>query len=919
LTARRQGADDQRTPSLAAQPPTRAVGDYRLLQKIGEGGMGEVWEAEQRKPVRRRVALKLIKWGMDSSEVIARFESERQALALMDHPTIAKVLDAGATGEGRPFFAMEFVKGVPITQYADTERLTTRQRLELMVQVCQGIQHAHQKGVIHRDIKPSNVLVTIQDGEPVPKIIDFGVAKATAQRLTERTVFTELGQWIGTPDYMSPEQAEMSGLDIDTRTDVYSLGVLQYELLTGGLPFKPSELREAGFDEMRRRIREQEPTRPSTKVSGLGAESQFLARNRRTDLSGLARELNGDLDWITMMALDKDRTRRYGSPSELAADIERHLRDEPVLASPPSAVYQLQKFVRRHRVAVAAAVLVFVALVLGTTAATVGLLRAKKEERTARQVSEFLVSMFNDLGPGGSRRGVSKPQELLRRGVERVEVDLAGEPQVQAQLWTAMGSTYRGLGMSESARELLERAVAVQREQLGAQGADYAMTISVLGELLTQFGDYEEARRLHEEALEIRREALGDTDISVAWSLRGLAFTHWRRGEFEMARELYGQALEISRSKGRTGRLDTATTLRLQALLEQEAGEYETARSLFRQALADLEEILGPSHSDVGLCLTDYSLLLQRIGDYDESLASSQRASEILAGVFGSDHPSLAAPLNLNAIVRLDTGDIEGARSRLERALAILEASPEEEQALLGWVVHELGRVAMLAGEREEARSLFERSLALHEQAYGTDHLNLAFSLSDLGEVLALGGDRKAALPLFERALAIRERDLGPDHPQLAWILRPWAGLLRRGGDYEGARRLLDRAMTITERAFGPEHLEVARTFNSLSFLEYTLGDFEEARRLAERELEIRQTIFGAEHSRLTTPLYNIGCLWALTGEAALALEHLGRAVDLGYASNTIFTDPDLDSLRGHPGFEALVARVRSRLPDTTR
>ncbi|MCZ6507433.1 MAG: serine/threonine-protein kinase, partial [Acidobacteria bacterium] len=428
MTARRQDSEGQPTPPLAPQPPAQTFGDYRLLQKIGEGGMGEVWEAEQRRPVRRRVALKLVKWGMDTGEVLARFESERHALALLDHPTIAKVFDAGASDQGRPFFAMELVKGVPITEYADTQRLTTRQRLELLVQVCRGIQHAHQKGIIHRDIKPSNILVAIQDGAPVPRIIDFGVAKATSQRLTERTVFTELGQWIGTPEYMSPEQAEMSGMDIDTRSDIYSLGVLQYELLTGALPFQPGELRRAGFDEMRRRIREEEPTRPSTKISDQGEESQAAARNRRTDPAALVRELGGDLDWITMKALEKDRTRRYASPSELAADIGRYLSHEPVLASPPSALYRLAKFARRHRAGVVAGALVVVALVLGTAAATVGLLRARKDARTARQVSSFLVGMFNDLSPRGSRRGASTPEEMLRAGVERIEGELAGQP-----------------------------------------------------------------------------------------------------------------------------------------------------------------------------------------------------------------------------------------------------------------------------------------------------------------------------------------------------------------------------------------------------------------------------------------------------------------------------------------------------------
>jgi len=310
------------SPSSASSP--EVIGNYRIIQKLGGGGMGEVYEAEQTEPIRRRVALKIIKWGMDTGQVVARFESERQALALMDHPSIAKVFDAGATEKGRPFFVMECVKGVPITEYCDTNRLINRQRLDLFIQVCEGIQHAHQKGIIHRDIKASNVLVTIQDDRPVPKIIDFGVAKAISQRLTERTMFTELGQLIGTPEYMSPEQAEMTGLDVDTRTDVYSLGVLMYELLVGVLPFESDELRRVGFDEIRRRIREQEPLKPSTRLTTPGFDTDHAIKSRQTDLSALTKQLKGELDWITMKAMAKDRMQRYASASELAADVTRY-------------------------------------------------------------------------------------------------------------------------------------------------------------------------------------------------------------------------------------------------------------------------------------------------------------------------------------------------------------------------------------------------------------------------------------------------------------------------------------------------------------------------------------------------------------------------------------------------------------------
>jgi WD40 repeat protein/serine/threonine protein kinase len=353
-----------------AEGPGSVIGPYKLLQKIGEGGFGVVYMAEQEKPLRRMVALKIIKPGMDTAQVIARFESERQALAMMDQPNIAKVLDAGATDSGRPYFVMELVKGVPITEFCDRNHMPAEQRMRLFIDVCHAIQHAHHKGIIHRDIKPSNVLVTLHDGVPVVKVIDFGISKATAQKLTERTLFTAFGQMVGTPAYMSPEQAEMSGLDIDTRSDVYSLGVLLYELLTGTTPLESKRLRDAGYAEMQRLIREEDPPRPSARLSSLGDSATVLAGNRGTDLRRFVRALSGDLDWIVMKALDKDRNRRYGTPGSFAEDIERSLRHDAVQARPPSTAYRLRKYARRHRAAVVTVLAVAAALILGTAGAT---------------------------------------------------------------------------------------------------------------------------------------------------------------------------------------------------------------------------------------------------------------------------------------------------------------------------------------------------------------------------------------------------------------------------------------------------------------------------------------------------------------------------------------------------------------------
>ena len=397
-------AVDSTVGTVLSEGPGTVIDKYKLLQLIGEGGFGAVYMAEQREPVKRRIALKIIKLGMDTKQVIARFEAERQALAMMDHPNIARVLDAGATETGRPYFVMELVKGVSITEYCDTENLTTKDRLDLFISVCNAVQHAHQKGIIHRDLKPSNVMVTLHDGKPVPKVIDFGIAKATNRELTDKTLFTEYRQFIGTPEYMSPEQAEMSGLDIDTRSDIYSLGVLLYELLTGVTPFDGKRLRSAAINEVQRIIREEEPSRPSTRLSELSRASepsppgrgqgegssasrqssiQYIAKHRRTDPSSLARQLRGDLDWIIMKALEKDRSRRYETANGFAADIHRYLSDEPVTATPPSTSYRLRKLIKRNKGAFAAAAIVFVVLTLGATGTTIGMLRAMDAEERA--------------------------------------------------------------------------------------------------------------------------------------------------------------------------------------------------------------------------------------------------------------------------------------------------------------------------------------------------------------------------------------------------------------------------------------------------------------------------------------------------------------------------------------------------------
>ena len=523
----------------------RQVGPYRILDRIGEGGMGDVYLAEQQAPIRRRVALKIIKLGMDTRQVIARFESERQALALMDHPNIASVLDAGEH-EGRPYFVMEYVQGMPITEYCDRHRLSTDERLDLFSSVCQAIQHAHQKGIIHRDIKPSNVLVALQDGAAVPKIIDFGVAKATSQRLTEKTLYTQHGLMIGTPEYMSPEQAEFTGLDVDTRTDIYSLGVLLYELLTGVLPFDAQTLREAGFEEVRRIIRENNPEKPTTKLEKLeklGDTAASIARQRHTDLKSLSRQLRGDLEWITLKALEKDRGRRYPTASALAADLERHRNHDPVMAGPPSRAYRVGKFVRKHRLPViAAASVVLTALAFGSVASWFGIRAVQSEQAAvaarveADAALDFLLTkllrMADPLaqigrlsldGPGPGA-GVASPDVSVLEVVEWAAGDVSDSfgdhPLVEATIREAIGGIFAGLGRYADARGQFLQALVIRERTQGTDNLETLATAVRLGVVIRRNplpADYFEAGTLARQVIEDLRTGPGyDNAIAPA-------------------------------------------------------------------------------------------------------------------------------------------------------------------------------------------------------------------------------------------------------------------------------------------------------------------------------------------------------------------------------------------------------------------
>jgi eukaryotic-like serine/threonine-protein kinase len=805
---------EQSTLNQAAPSLPGSFGRYKLLQRVGEGGMGEVWHAEQTDPVRRQVAIKVIKAGMDSAQVVARFEAERQALALMDHPTIATVFDGGTTPQGRPYFAMEYVRGEPITTYCDRHRLGTRERLDLFAQVCEGVQHAHQKGVIHRDLKPSNILVTIVDDRPVPKIIDFGVAKATAQHLTERSLFTELGVLIGTPEYMSPEQAEMGVLDIDTRTDVYALGMLLYELLTGALPFDRRDLRQAGLAEIQRIIREREPARPSTRITQLGPASTEAATNRRSEPRRLASELRGDLDWITMKALEKDRTRRYGSASELATDVRRHLDHQPVLAGPPSALYRARKFVRRHRLGVgAAATLVVLLVAFGVAMALQAgriarerdranreAARANEEAAAAQQVSDFLVGLFEDSDPSRARGDRITVREVLDRGSAKIDRDLVEQPAVRGRMLLTMGRVYRNLGLYDTSSRLLEDSLETARRSPGPENRDVATAALELAWLYRAQGKADEAVSLGREALAIRERAFGPDDPRTAFALTMLGTLARDRGEYPEAEKLLKRSLEVREKALGPDHVDVASSLYQLGWLKKITGQLEEAKRCYERALPIYEKNLGPDHPYVAWCLNDLSVVLENLGDREGARRLLQRSLDIKLKVLGPDHPDVAAALNNLGVLLWRMRDFGGARAAYERALAIREKTLGPGHADVAGTLDNLGLLYQDMGEYAQAQRYYERSLRIMEGIAGSDRTAVASTCVNLAELLEKTGQLAQARSSYERALAIYETALGPEHGEVAAVLHSLAGLYARQGEYSEAERLYRRALAIREK-----------------------------------------------------------------------------------------------------------------------
>ena len=727
--------------------------------------MGQVWLAEQKEPLQRQVALKLIRVGVYDDEVLQRFYAERRSLAMMDHPSIAKVFDAGATPDGQPYFVMEYVPGQPITDYCDRKHLNIRERLGLFIKVCEGVQHAHQKALIHRDLKPANILVVDVDGKPVPRIIDFGLAKAVSPQLDGETLATKVGEWVGTPGYMSPEQADAGRVDVDTRTDVYSLGAVLYVLLTGFLPF---ETRNQRLDEFLRRLREEDPLRPSTKVGTQKESSKVISQARGTEPGQLVSLLYGDLDWITMKALEKDRSRRYGTPMELAADIGRYLNNEPIVARPATTAYRLKKYVRRHRVGVAVAVgLVVILAGLGVNQA-IQVRRITRERDRATRITSFMKSMFQVSDPSEARGNSITAREILDKASKEIDTGLAKDPETQAEMSQVMGDVYRSLGLYPQAEPLLTRSVDLRRQVLGPNNPETLDSMSSLALLLHREGREADAEKMQRNLLETERRVFGPTDPRTVASEYQLSRILFERGHYADAEKLQRDVLALEqRIHGPESHQAIMAQFSLAYTLLSE-GHFRESEALEQQTLDTAQRVLGNEHPDTLRIMAVLGSVFQDEGRYSDEEKVERQVVDLERRVLGPDHPDSLASMSSLAI-SINRQNRGAEAEKLQRYVV------EEQSRILSpdnrvLLVSKEGLASILRDEKkfDESETLLHEVIESDQRALGPEHPNTLETIGSLGDTLMEGGKYAEAEKVFRQVVATQQRVLGADNPNTA-------------------------------------------------------------------------------------------------------------------------------------------------------
>ena len=781
------------------------IGPFRIVRLLGEGGMGNVYLAEQYEPIERLVALKVIKPGMDSVSVMARFQAERQALARMDHPAIATVYEAGTTDEGRPYFAMEFVPGSPITTYADEARLTPRERVELFIQVCNAIQYAHQKGIIHRDIKPTNVIVSMQSGELIPKVIDFGIAKAVEGDLLEEGR-TQAGQLVGTPEYMSPEQA--GGKDIDTRTDVYALGLLLYELLVGALPFDPAELRASGVDGMMRFIREFDPPRPSTRISSLGDTAVSTAHNRRTAPKSLTKFLRGDLDWIVLKSLEKDRTRRYDSVADFATDLRRYLADEPVTARPPSATYRVGKFVRRNRAGVAIVSSVFVALI---AIAGVSLWQsqrvakqrdlAQQEAQVSREVADQFAQVFHQVGIQAGSMKDATLQSVLETGVESLhDPELNMTPGARIRLLRILGDAYSSMAQLAKADTLISEALLIADFVFGPDHIESAECRFLLVPIYRQQSMLQETLETAEKVLPVFERELGPDDprtLRCVWYIAGSynqldlvdqAMPHYNRLITTYTEKLGPDHARIGMLRGELG----------VALANQY--RYDDAIVETRAALGILEAKFGEGHLFTLNVVEALCRLYPLVDEPDTALMFVDKEEKIVADNYPPDHSQMGDVMLHRAIVFLTQGKYEAARDLLLDAQPILATGSPHSYVASAEL--SLGIAERELADYEASRRHLHKAIELYTDAFGADHPSVFESRCDLALTEIAAGNPRGAEDMMAALRTDMSKVVDAQHPLYIRINVAQGAAWTAVGQYSAAERaLLEAREALRERS----------------------------------------------------------------------------------------------------------------------
>ncbi|MGA2190913.1 MAG: tetratricopeptide repeat protein [Steroidobacteraceae bacterium] len=849
---------------------------FQLVQSLGAGGMGQVWLAQQIAPVRRLVALKLIRAGMYDASVVQRFRSERQAIAMMDHPAIAKVFEAGATAQGQPYFVMEYVPGLPITDYCDLHRLGISARLELLIQACEGVQHAHQKAIVHRDLKPPNILVVEVDGKPMPRIIDFGLAKATTPSLPNGNEFTLLGQFVGTPGYMSPEQADPGVQDIDTRTDVYSLGVILYVLLTGYRPFDLERGRRPPLDVVLRLLREEDPPAPSAKVASDRVACISAAATRGLGPKQLTQRLRGDLDLITLKALERDRARRYGTPSELAADLRRHLDDEPVIARPAGTVYRLRKYTRRHRVAVAIAAGLIVMLTgfsvlqgLELRRTTQERDRANRERDRATRITDFMTGMFKVADPSEARGNSVTAREILDQASNEIGTGLKQDAEVQSQMLHVMASTYLNLGIYSRAHDLAQSAFDMRRHLYGPTDPSTLKSMAQLGWILDRQGRISDAQKLAREAL--------DDEVRV---------------------------------------LDPADPLTLETedhlvVIELDEGHFNEAERLARQVVLSATRALGGENSLTLQATSHLALALGRQARYAEAEDQYRKVLEVDRRVLGPDHPqTLAALTSLAWIVASQHRPVEAERLYRE-VLADQQRvlGPEHQYTVL--TMTNLAALLTDAGRIAEGEKLEREVLAICLRTLGPDHPDTMNAKLNLSDTLLKENHIQEADVLQRDALAAQMRVLGPRDPGTLISQSNLAGILIREHRIEEAEKLASETFAVQSSTLGLQHPDTLDTLRILGKAMAYRDRYTQASALFRDTIDKLSAIPHQENSWYVW--YAFACVAAAAGGVDDALRYLREAVNRGYTdADGLLGEEDLKELRHNARFLELTDALKA-------